>query len=545
MAFHNVSRRRLLNFLAGSLSLILSRLTWSSARSTNSTAEDGRTTGNGSRSIGELQRVQNAAEKAANVTPINYAYPVLDIRRYGGDNTGARDNHAAFTLLFKVMLYGGGASAVLPAGKYNLGTSVAATLTNAAIPTSTLSGLNLYAYGAVVNFSGTGYAFDFLSPNTSATFYQPGISIFGLNIEGSPRGAGGIRSSDLSSARYVDVFIFGFTAPALGNEAGGTGFTLRNTVAWSENTRFIGCGVVNCTTGMAFVNAGGTTSFARTYVEHFFGAGITNFWFDIGGACAVYDSRFTHVAGNFGALAYFAIGKPGSDADLSSTVIDGIDAELNGAVANQSIFRLRNFPNTSSIARRPKVLNISLFSGYTGKGSIPTWANNAGAAIPGPEPTQLQSLDVEGPVSSSHGQSTFAEPSYNVGGASRNVATTNSALVTCSLTGCISAVSGRVTCARSGNHVSLSVYDQLNTGTSNSNTMTLTGLTSEYWPSAERAVACFVENDGKPTSAIASIAPTGLITFSVATAFDALSKTGFSASGKKGLSLGMTLSYPL
>jgi hypothetical protein len=296
---------------------------------------------------------------------------------------------------------------------------------------------------------------------------------------------------------------------------------------------------------MAFVNAGGTTSFARTYVEHFFGAGITNFWFDIGGACAVYDSRFTHVAGNFGALAYFAIGKPGSDADLSSTVIDGIDAELNGAVANQSIFRLRNFPNSSSIARRPKVLNISLFSGYTGKGSIPTWANNAGAAIPGPEPTQLQSLDVEGPVSSSHGQSTFAEPSYNVGGASRNVATTNSALETCSLTGCISAVSGRVTCARSGNHVSLSVYDQLNTGTSNSNTMTLTGLTSEYWPSAERAVACFVENDGKPTSAIASIAPTGLITFSVATAFDAFSKTGFSASGKKGLSLGMTLSYPL
>jgi hypothetical protein len=484
---------------------------------------------------------------AANVTPISYAYPVHDIRRYGGDNTGAADNHAAFTSLFKVMLYGGGASAVLPAGKYNLGTSVTATLTNASIPNSILSGLNLYAYGAVLNFTGTGYAFDFLSPNTSATYYQPAISIFGLNIVGSPHGAGGIRSNDLSSARYVDVFVFGFTASvaALGNSVGGTGFTLRNTVAWSENTRFIGCGVVNCATGMAFVHAGGTTSFGRTYVEHFFGAGITNFWFDIGGACAVYDSRFTHVTGNFGALAYFAIGMPGSDADLSSTVIDGIDAELNGAVANQSIFRLRNFPNTASVARRPKVLNISVFAGYTGKGSIPTWANNGGNAIPGPEPTQLQSLNIENPVSSSHGQSTFAEPNYNVGGASRNVATTNSALVTCSLTGCISAVSGRVTCARSGNHVSLSVHDQLNTGTSNSNTMTLTGLTSEYWPSAERAVACLVENDGKPTPAIASIAPTGLITFSVATAFDAFSKTGFSTSGKKGLSLGMTLSYPL
>jgi hypothetical protein len=75
--------------------------------------------------------------------------------------------------------------------------------------------------------------------------------------------------------------------------------------------------------------------------------------------------------------------------------------------------------------------------------------------------------------------------------------------------------------------------------------MTLTGLTSEYWPSAERAVACFVENDGKPTPAIASIAPTGLIVFSVATAFNAFSKTGFNIGGNKGLSLGMTLSYPL
>jgi hypothetical protein len=524
MAFFKVSRRRLLTFLSGCAAPFLDRPTWPAARS--------------------LQG-QSAAEIAANVTPIRDAYPVLDIRRYGGDNTGAADNHAAFSALFKVMLYGGGASATVPAGQYKLGASLTVTLTNASIPNSTSSGLNLYAYGAVLDFTGEGYALDFLSPNTSTSFYEPGVSIFGLNIVGSPRGAGGIRASDLSSARYVDVFVRGFTLASFGNSVGGTGFTLRNTVSWSENTRFIGCGVVNCATGMAFVNAGGTTSFARTYVEHFFGAGITGFWFDIGGACAVYDSRFTHVAGNFGALAYFALGKPGSDADLSGTVIDGIDAECNGAVPNQSIFRLRNFPNNASSARRPKVFNIGIFAGYTGKGSIPTWADNAGIAIPGPEPGQLQSLNIEGPVCANHGQSTFAESNYNVGGAARNVATTNSALLTCSLSGCSAPISGRVTCARSGNHVSLSVYDRLDTGTSNSNTMTLTGLTGEFWPSAERAVACLVENDGNPTLAIASIAATGVITFSVATGVNAFSKTGFKTSGNKGLPPGMTFSYPL
>jgi hypothetical protein len=487
------------------------------------------------------------AEISAGITPVSYDHPPLDIRRYGGDNTGSADNHPAFEALFQVLLYAGGGSAVLPAGKYNLTRTIAVTLTANSIPNSTSGGLNLYAYGVVLNFTGEGYALDLFSPNTSASFYEPGLSIFGLNIMGSPRAAGGIRASDLSSARYVDVFVRGFTASvsSLDNGLGGTGFTLRNTVSWSENTRFIGCGAVNCTTGLAFVNAGGSTSFARTYVEHFFGAGITNFWFDIGGACAVYDSRFTHVAGNFGALAYFAIGKPGSDADLSGTVIDGIDAECNGAVANQSILRLRNFPHTGSGARRPKVCNISPFAGYNRNGGIPTWAKEGGEAIAGPEPAQLQGFDIEGPVSSNHGQSIFAEPNFHVNGASREVATMNSTLVTCNLTGGSAPVSGRVKCARSGNHVSLSIYDRLVVQRSSSNTMTLTGLTSEFWPSEERAVVCLLEIGGDPTVAIATIDPTGLITFAAATPTHTFSKTGFKMGVGKGLGSGMTLSYPL
>jgi hypothetical protein len=420
-------------------------------------------------------------------------------------------------------------------------------LTNSAPPNSTASGINLYAYGAVVVFSGTGYAFDFMSPNTSTNFYQPGLSIFGLNLKGTPRAAGGIRCNDLSMARFVDVFVSGFTAPttALENGLGGTGITLRNTVSWSENCRFIGCGVVNCTTGMAFVNAGGSTSFARTSVEHFFGAAITNAWFDVGGGCAVYDSRFIHVSGNFGAQAYFAIGARGKDADMSSTLIDGIDAELNGALPGQAVLRLRNFPNGAGVARRPKVANIGLFAGYTGKGNIPVWSDGAGTPIAGPEPGQLQSHNIEGPLASAHGQSTFSEQKFNVGGAIRDAATTHAELVTCALSGCSLAVSGRLHCARSGNLVSLSAFDPLTGRASNVRTMTLTGITQEFWPSAERQVLCTVETDAGPTLAIAVVSTSGSISFSIATGTNIFSNTGFATSGTKGCGTGMTLSYPI
>jgi hypothetical protein len=486
--------------------------------------------------VGGLLHPRTAPEMAAGVAPTTYTYATNDIRRYGGDPSGVADNTQAFQTLFKVMLHAGGGSTVLPPGTYKLNTSITQTLTNAALPNGIAHGLTIYGYGAVIEFTGSGYVFDFLSPNTSATFYQPQVVIFGLNFKGTSAASGALRTSDLSSGRYYDVYGIGFTS--------GAAFSLRNSVSWSENTRFIGCGAINCKTGISFVVAGGNGSYARTRVEHFFGAGISDYWFDVGPGSAVYDSVFTHISGNFGAIAYFGIGAPGKGADMTSTVIDGIDCERNGAKPGQSIIRLRDYPQSAGNARRPKVLNIGLYAGYTGSGFIPTWANANGEKIAGPEVQQIQVFNVENPVVSDQGQSAFWEANYGVGGASRNAATSNSTITTCKLIGCNAAVAGRVVCSRSGPMAGIAMYDAIK-GTSNANTMMLIGLPVEVTPSAERDVACFVENNGVLTPAIATLSTGGTISFAVATSSNAYSAKGFADSGTKGLTAGATICYPL
>ncbi len=468
--------------------------------------------------------------------PKRFIYATNDVRRYGGDPTGESDCTAAFKSLFKVMLEAGGASTVLPPGTYKLSASIVETLTNASLPNGIAHGLILYGYGAVIDFSGTGFAFDFLSPNTSATFYQPQVVIIGVNFKGTAAAGGAVRTSDLSSGRYYDVCANGFTT--------GAAFTLRNSVSWSENTRFIGCSAINCRTGIAFSVEGGNGSFARTRVEHFFGAGISDYWFDIGAGCAVYDSLFTHISGNFGSLAYFGIGAHGMGADMTSTVIDGIDCEVNGTKPGQGIIRLRDHPQLSGVARRPKILNLGLYAGYTATGGIPTWVNGAGVRIAGPETAQVQGFNLENPVISKQGQSTLWETNYGVGGASRDAATSNSVLVTGTLSGCKEKVSGKIICSRVGSMAAIAVQDDLQ-GASITNTMTLVSIPAEFTPSGQRNIQCVVQNDGTLTPALASISPGGTVIFAVPGAGTSYIATGFAIRGSKGLSSGTSICYPL
>lgn len=538
------ARRWLLLRLVGSSSLIVNRAAVSAAFATD---EPRRSIGPDpaappdspgpltTDNVGALMHPRTAHEVAASITPVSYAYAANDIRRYGGDPNGLKDNAVAFRSLFEVMLQAGGGSAILPPGTYRLESSVVVTLTNASPPNGIAHGLTLYGYGVVIDFMGRGYAFDFLSPNTSATFYQPQIVLFGINFNGTILSSGAIRTSNLSSGRYYDVYGREFRA--------GAAFTLRNSSSWSENTRFIGCGAINCKTGIVFTVEGGNGSYARTRVEHFFGAGISDYWFDVGPGCAVYDSLFTHIAGNFGALAYFGIGAPGTGADMTSTVIDGIDCERNGGRPGQGIIRLRDYPQTSGNARRPKIINLGMYSGYTGSGFIPTWVDSRGERIVGPEAAQLQAFNCETPIVSNQGQSKLWESNYGVGGALCNAATCSSSLATCVLTGFKEPIIGRIVCSRTGALACISVQDSM-LGLSTSGSMTLVGLPAEVIPASARSTPCVVQNGGVSVLGMASISANGKIIFAVPASNGATSNE-FIDTGVKGLIAGTSLCFNL
>jgi hypothetical protein len=333
-----------------------------------------------------------ATETAAQVTPSNLTYPPGDLRRYGAVGDGVADDTAAVSKLLKVAVSSG--FGLLPPGIYRVSSTLTTHLTQESetAPNTVLKGITLSAYGATIDFnpSGnqTGYALDFYSFHTSAEFYQPQLTIAGLNIKCSPAASGGIRINDISNARLTDVYVQNATA--------GAGITLRNTATWCENTRLVGCGAVNCLNGVTFerINENApkpsSSSFARTYVNHFFGAGITNYWFVINGNTSVYDSQFDHISGNFGSIAYFLV-----SGDMTGSIITGIHTEVNATKAGQGAIRIANYPNTVDVRRRPVLLHLSPYAVFNGSGTIPVWTDGNGAAISGPEPVQQQVLSTD------------------------------------------------------------------------------------------------------------------------------------------------------
>lgn len=481
---------------------------------------------------------RTAAEIAASVLPTSYLYAPFDLRRYGGDPTGVSNTATPLASLLSVLVAAGGGVGVIPPGTYNLATSVAKTILPASGPTTSAHGVVLSAYGAVINFTGTGVALDFTAVGTSAYFAQPWLAIYGLNIELTGAASGGFRSNDVSAVRYYDCFVFNGTAAS--------GFIFRNLVNWSENCHMKSCGVVTCLNGVSFVNAltpPAGLSFARFTCEDFFGAGITNYWFDVGAGCAVYDSRFTHLCGNFGSIAYFGIGAAGAGATMQSTVIDGIDAEWNGNPNGflQGIIRLRDYPQASG-ALRPILYNVSINAQFTGATPVPIWTRETGATLPGPESTELQPFVLQTGLTVQYGVSQIYENLSTVA-ALRTVSTQTAVLPTVTMTG-FAAVSGRMTMSRTGTMVTLSALDSL-TGTSNATSMGMTGIPAEYQPTAVRIVACMVQNNGVQVQAQASISPAGVITFSMQSALNVFSTTGFTNAASNGLPAGTTLSYQL
>lgn len=548
---------------------------------------------------------RTTAEISASVTPTNYVYAPLDIRRYGGDPTGSTDSTSAVNALLSVLLQLGGGSAVIWPGTYKITSTVTANFAPNTGPTAATYGISLYAHGVIFNFTGTGYAFDFFAPNTSATFGFPLLQVYGSKLIGTASATGGWRTRSMNSVRFFHSAVQGFTSATAGT---GAAWTVLNDANWSENCHWRGCSAVNCQTGIAFQRNGGTNSFARTYVDGFFGAGITGYWFDVGGTisgvgassgCSVYDARFTHISGNFTSLALFGIGNSTNPSDMTASVVDGVDTEVNSNVAlaftgsllagatsgtltsawsypsgtytavfsdaetravtltqsattctwtgglsnnvtanatiQQGIFQLRDYPQNSGVARRPVAYNVGSLAQGSG---VAIWISNVGAVLTAPESVQTQQL-----VATTGLQA--YEPAFGVA-AVETVATYDSVLQSgISVTGYASPPSGRVIFSRAGNQATLKVFDPL-TGTSNANSLTLTTIPTEYRPATQCYVTCNVEDNGVTNvPAIATIATSGVITFSIYTSFNTASATGFTTSGVKGLPAGNTITWPL
>lgn len=110
---------------------------------------------------------RTAAEIAAGVTPVNYAYAPQYAQRYGADPTGATASDAAFAQMFSVL----GTEEYVIDGTFTLTTG------NITIP----GGATVrWTSGSVVNYTGTGSCF-LVSNSKQITLWRPAVTMTGNN----------------------------------------------------------------------------------------------------------------------------------------------------------------------------------------------------------------------------------------------------------------------------------------------------------------------------------------------------------------------------
>ena len=107
---------------------------------------------------------QTAQETAASVVATNFAYPPLNVLRYGAVNTGlstdAATNSTAFSSLFRYLQKYGGRG-IVPEGIYYLGSPVTLDGADGSLANTNYANIEIFGYGAILNNT---------SVNASATF---------------------------------------------------------------------------------------------------------------------------------------------------------------------------------------------------------------------------------------------------------------------------------------------------------------------------------------------------------------------------------------
>jgi hypothetical protein len=142
-------------------------------------------------------RVQTSAEKLAGVTPVNYAYPPLNILRYGADPTGIADSGPAFNYMVSVMASAQGGDAIIPPGQYLFSTQP--------LITGYFTGnASFWCYGAEFYSSGNIFG---LSIEYNGTPHQ--LTVYGLTINhrGNATADGGFELSACNHVRLKDCTV--------------------------------------------------------------------------------------------------------------------------------------------------------------------------------------------------------------------------------------------------------------------------------------------------------------------------------------------------
>lgn len=211
---------------------------------------------------------QTPAELAAGVTPVNFAYPPGDVRRYGALLNGTTDDSAAWQTAINVVcgVAGGGPGGTLFAPT---GTSV---INSTVTWPRNVEQVNLLAYGCrIISTSALGFNYVFIM-NTGQN--QNGVNIYGLTIDHSAIGtsAGLIDMAFALNTHFYDCVLIGATTGSfviarcrnltVGNDGTGCFWTrFVNCIFYYAGTGYYGLilrGAANATSiiGCVFTNCG-------------------------------------------------------------------------------------------------------------------------------------------------------------------------------------------------------------------------------------------------------------------------------------------------
>ena len=184
---------------------------------------------------------QTAAEIAASVTPVNYAYPPGHVYRYGTNTTpGTTDMTAALNNSIKAV--GSGGTVVWPADTY---------LITSPILAENLRGLNIQASSGQQGFNGTRILGQFSSPGKAMLSMVGSLfcSIGPVILEGVSNVKTGLLLGRSSSASAGNHKFFG-------TQVGGTfSYAGVYNIASEENT-WVGCAVICSSPYAAFYMCG-------------------------------------------------------------------------------------------------------------------------------------------------------------------------------------------------------------------------------------------------------------------------------------------------
>lgn len=224
--------------------------------------------------------------------------------------------------------------------------------------------------------------------------------------------------------------------------------------------------------------------------------------------------------------------------DIEGTVTTGITARIKNNSVNtgaSAVLQVLNINNNGAVITANNLATDGVNYNCSNTGSSTcTFTQNSNqflAHLNSPRSTT---------VGDSGGATDLVGSTVTVNGST--LITTNS--FTATFTGMTSATTGTVFYRIVGNVAYL--YSQTSiTGTSNSTSMTMTGLPAAIQPAHEHVIMSYFTDSGTLKMGLWDVTNSGTVTLSICATTVSCSATGFTNSGSKGVQIGWTVSYQL